>query len=318
MWSFRLKLVPQHTKVDFMRWRAVGFGITIALLAVSYVALGTLGLNLGIDLKGGVMIEARMAQAADLGAMRSAINEIGLGEVNLQALDGGREVLMRLPQQAGGEEAQRELQARVRTALEAAVGQVEYRRVEFVGPQVSRELIVGGAVAFALSMAAMLAYIWIRFEWQFGVGTIFALSFDAITTLGLFSLLQLEFNLPIIAAILTTVGYSMNDKVVIFDRVRENLAKYRSMPLVQLLNHSINDTLARTVNTSFTTLLAVLALLFFGGDVLREFNMAMTWGVFVGTASSVFIAAPALLYLNIPRASVKAATATTTTQAARS
>lgn len=301
MWKFRLKLVPQHTKVDFMRWRAVGFAVTCVLMLISYVSLAVLGLNLGIDLKGGVMIEARMSEAADLATMRQAISELGLGEVNLQALDGGREVLIRLPQQEGGEEAQRELASRVRTVLEAAVGQVEYRRVEFVGPQVSRELVVSGALAFALSMVAMLAYIWVRFEWQFGVGTILALSFDAITTLGFFSLLQLEFNLPIIAAILTTVGYSMNDKVVIFDRVRENLGKYRSMPLLQLLNHSINDTMARTVNTSFTTLLAVLALLFFGGDVLREFNLAMTWGVFVGTASSMFIAAPALLYLDIPR-----------------
>jgi preprotein translocase subunit SecF len=287
-----------------MKWRQVGFAFSAILTYASLVVLFVMGLNLGIDLKGGLMIEARTLAAPDLGAMRSVIGALDLGEVGLQQLGTDREVLIRLPQQAGGEAANQELANRVKVALEGAVGAVEYRRVEFVGPQVSGELIVNGALAVGLAIAAMLLYIWIRFEWQFGVGTTLALVFDAVSTLGFFSLLQLEFNLPIVAAILTTIGYSMNDKVVIFDRVRENLRKFRSMPLVDLLNHSINDTLARTINTSFTTLIAVLALLFFGGDVLREFNLAMTWGVFIGTFSSMYIAAPALLYLSLNRGAI--------------
>jgi preprotein translocase subunit SecF len=302
--AFRLKLVPSPSHFNFMKWRQVGFAFSAILTYASLVVLFVMGLNLGIDLKGGLMIEARTLAAPDLGAMRSVIGALDLGEVGLQQLGTDREVLIRLPQQAGGEAANQELANRVKVALEGAVGAVEYRRVEFVGPQVSGELIVNGALAVGLAIAAMLLYIWIRFEWQFGVGTTLALVFDAVSTLGFFSLLQLEFNLPIVAAILTTIGYSMNDKVVIFDRVRENLRKFRSMPLVDLLNHSINDTLARTINTSFTTLIAVLALLFFGGDVLREFNLAMTWGVFIGTFSSMYIAAPALLYLSLNRGAI--------------
>ncbi len=315
--AFRLKLAPSPSHINFMRWRHVGFLASALLTTLSLVLVLTLGLNLGIDLKGGLMIEARTQTSPDLGAMRAAIAALDLGEVGLQQFGGERDVLIRLPQQPGGEAAQQELAQQVKDALQAAVGQVEYRRVEFVGPQVSKELIVDGALALSLAIAAMLGYIWIRFEWQFGIGTTLALVFDAVTTLGLFSLLQLEFNLPIIAAILTTIGYSMNDKVVIFDRVRENLRKYRAMELSALLDHSINDTLARTVNTSFTTLIAVLALLFFGGDVLREFNLAMTWGVFIGTFSSMYIAAPTLLYLELNRGSAQATGAATPVPATR-
>lgn len=304
MWSFRLKLVPSRPNIDFLRWRHLGFVVASLMTLASMALVASLGLNLGIDLKGGLLIEARSSGTPDISAMRAAIGELGLGEVGVQRLGLESDVLIRLPQQPGNDAAQQALAQRVKESLETAVGAIEYRRIEYVGPQVSKELLVDGVIALGLALAAMLGYVWVRFEWQFGIGTVLALVFDAVTTLGLFALLNLEFNLPIIAAILTTIGYSMNDKVVIFDRVRENLRKYRAMELMALLNHSINDTLARTVNTSFTTLLAVLALLFFGGDVLREFNLAMTWGVFVGTASSVFIAAPAVLYLNLNRGAV--------------
>ncbi len=314
--AFRLKLVPDRSNFNFMKWRAVGFLFSALLTYISLGILFTSGLNLGIDLKGGLMIEVRTLETPDIGAMRAAVDRLNLGEAGMQQLGDDNDVLLRLPQQPGGEQANQELAARVKVALEEVVGAVEYRRVEFVGPQVSGELIVNGALAVGLAITAMLAYIWIRFEWQFGIGTTMALVFDAVTTLGLFSLLQLEFNLPIIAAILTTIGYSMNDKVVIFDRVRENLRKYRSMPLIDLLNRSINDTLARTINTSFTTLIAVLALLFFGGDVLREFNLAMTWGVFIGTFSSMYIAAPALLYLSLNRGAMAKSESTAATPAA--
>ena len=296
-----LRLVPAKTEIDFLGLRKLAFGLSGALGLASVVLFLVLGLNFGIDFRGGILIETRGQGEADIGAMRGAVSSLGLGDVSMQEFGDPRDVLIRVEQQPGGERAQQAAIDAVKVALEAEVGDLEYRRVEVVGPKVSAELIRDGVLALTLAMAAMMLYIWLRFEWQFSLGAILALIHDVVLTIGIFSLTRLEFNLSIIAAILTIIGYSMNDTVVIYDRVRENLHKYRSLPLVELLNRSANDTLSRTVMTSATTLLALFALFFFGGEVIRGFTFAMIWGVVVGTYSSIFIAAPALIFLGVHR-----------------
>ena len=296
-----IRLVPKETNIDFLRLRNAAFGLSALAAVASVIFYLVLGLNFGIDFRGGILVEARVEAGADIGAMRDAASTLGLGDVSMQEFGDPRDVLIRVEQQDGGEEAQQAAVDAIKTAFATDIGDVEYRRVEFVGPKVSSELIRSGVMALAIAMAAMMFYIYLRFEWQFSVGAIIALFHDVFLTIGVFALARLEFNLSIIAAILTIIGYSMNDTVVIYDRVRENLHKYRSLPLVDLLNKSVNDTLARTVMTSVTTLLALLALFFFGGEVIRGFTFAMIWGVLVGTYSSIFIAAPALIYLGVHR-----------------
>ena len=298
---FRVRLVPQQTSFNFLAFRRIAFAVSSAGAVASVLLLFVFGLNFGIDFRGGILIETRSPAAADIGAMRSAVSGISLGDVSLQEFGDVRDVLIRVEAQPGDEAAQMAAADAVKVALVAAVGELEYRRVEFVGPKVSAELIVDGITAVLLALAAMLIYIWLRFEWQFGVGALVALTHDVILTLGVFALAQLEFNLSIIAAILTIIGYSLNDTVVVYDRIRENLRRYRSLELVELLNQSTNDTLSRTTMTSFTTLLALSALFLFGGEVIRGFTFAMIWGVVVGTYSSVYVAAPTLLYLGVHR-----------------
>ncbi len=296
-----LRMVPQKTAFDFLGLRKIAFVFSGAAVVASVVLFFTLGLNFGIDFRGGILVEARMETGADISAMRSAVSSLGLGDVSMQEFGDPRDVLIRVEEQEGGEAAQQAAVDAIKAVFATEIGEVEYRRVEFVGPTVSAELKRDGALALGLALVAMMIYIWLRFEWQFSVGAIIALVHDVLLTIGVFALLRLEFNLSVIAAILTIIGYSMNDTVVIYDRVRENLRKYRSLPLVELLNISTNDTLARTVMTSVTTMLALLALFFFGGEVIRAFTFAMIWGVIVGTYSSVFIAAPALIYLGVHR-----------------
>lgn len=296
-------LVPPDTKIPFMAMHKINLAISATIIVGTVLLLIFKGLNLGIDFKGGVLLEVRMPEAADLQAMRSTLGGLDLGEVGLQTFGSDREVLIRLEKQAGGEEAQQAAVEKIREALGPGV---DYERVEVVGPQVSSELFTNGLLAIAAALAAIMIYVWFRFEWQFGVAAIVADLHDVIATVGLFSLLGMDFDLTTVAALLTIAGYSVNDTVVVFDRHRENLRKYKSMPLDQLFNLSINQTLSRTTMTAATALIALVALYVFGGEVLRGFSTAMLWGILVGTYSSIFIATPPLLYMNIRKAPVAA------------
>lgn len=296
MW--RIRLIPDRTDIPFLRWRNGLFAFSAALAIISVVLLFAKGLNFGIDFEGGILMEVGSEKPADISDMRITLGGLGLGEVTLQEFGSNTEVLIRIERQPGDADAQQAAITIVREALDTKyAGELTYRRTEFVGPKVGAELIQAGIIAMVLSIALMLVYIWFRFELPFAIGAIIALMHDVLLTLGMFSLFGLEFNLAIVAAILLIVGYSMNDTVVVYDRVRENLRKYKKMPLVELLNVSVNDTLSRTVMTSLTTLLALAALLIFGGEVIRDFTIAMIWGVFVGTYSSIFVAGSVLVHV---------------------
>lgn len=293
-----VSLIPTGTKIDFMRWRRIAGMTSVALAVLSVVLFLGVGLNYGIDFRGGILIEIRTDGPADIGQLRSELSNLNLGEVELQEFGEPTDVLIRIERQEGEE---REQLRAVEVVKEALGPGVDYRRVEFVGPKVGAELIEAGITAVLLALAAMLIYIWFRFEWQFGVGAVIALMHDVILTIGVFSILGLEFNLSTVAAVLTIAGYSINDTVVIYDRVRENLRKYKTLPLDDLLNLSVNDTLSRTILTSVTTLLALLCLFFFGGQVIKGFSFAMIWGVIVGTYSSIWVAVPLLVYMKLKR-----------------
>lgn len=294
-----LRFIPTETRVPFIRVRMVTFILSGLLMLASVGLFFTAGLNYGIDFRGGTLIEVRNKSGPiDLAEIRGKVSNIGLGDVQIQEFGAPTDVLIRVEQQPGGEKNQ---QNAIRKVKETLGDSVEYRRVEVVGPTVSGELIESGTIAVLVAIFAVLLYIWFRFEWQFSIGAVAALVHDVVLTIGLFCLLQLEFGLPIIAAILTIVGYSLNDTVVVYDRVRENLRKYKKMPLKELLDLSINDTLSRTILTSVTTLIALLSLYIFGGQVIRGFTFAMIWGVVIGTYSSIFVAAPLLLILGVKR-----------------
>ena len=293
-----VQLVPPDTKIPFMAMHKVNFAISAVMIVASILLIAFKGLNYGIDFKGGILVEVRTSGPADLAQMRATLDEAGLGEVSLQNFGEANDVLIRLERQEGGETAQQAAVDKVKAALGPGL---RYERVEVVGPQVSRELLRDGTIALVAALAAIFVYIAFRFEWQFGAAAIVAELHDVLSTAGLFALLGLEFNLTTVAALMTLAGYSINDTVVVFDRVRENLRKYKKMPLRELLDLTVNQTLSRTIMTSATTLLAVLALYFFGGHVLRGFSIAMIWGVLVGTYSSIFVAAALLLYLRPDR-----------------
>lgn len=294
-----VRFIRDETKFQFIRFRSVSYALSGVLSILSVVLFLAVGLNYGIDFRGGTLIEIRdRSGPADIAALRSTLGQLQLGDVQIQEFGSPEEVLIRVGQQPGGDDAQQVVVAKVRDALGDSV---EYRRIEVVGPKVSSELVQAGTIAVIVAIMAVLVYIWFRFEWQFAIGAIVATVHDVVLTLGLFSLLQLEFNLSIIAAILTIVGYSLNDTVVVFDRHRENLRRYKRMPLIELLDMSSNQTLARTILTSVTTLIALFSLYTFGGEVIRGFIFAMIWGVLVGTYSTVFIASPLLLILGVKR-----------------
>ncbi len=298
----QLKLVPDKTNIPFTRRRVLALATSSVLAVASIVLFLTVNLNYGIDFRGGIMIEVKTPGPADIGAMRSALSNLGLGEVALQEFGAPDDVLIRVEQQPGDEEGRQRALTLVREALLQSIGPgITERRVEFVGPKVSAELIRSGALALGLALVAMLLYIWFRFEWQFAVGAVVALVHDVVLTIGMFSVVRLEFNLAIIAAILTIIGYSINDTVVVYDRIRENMRKYKVMPIDELLDLSVNQTLSRTVMTSVTTLLALFVLYLFGGEVIAGFTLAMIWGVVVGTYSSIFVAAPVIVYTNVRR-----------------
>jgi preprotein translocase SecF subunit len=293
-----IKLVPADTHVPFMAYHRIAMLASAVLMLLSVMLFFGVGLNYGIDFRGGTLIEIKTDGPADIGELRDELGGLGLGDVQIQTFGAPDDVLIRVQEQPGGEQAQQVVVEKVRGALGE---DVEYRRVEVVGPTVSQELIESGTLAVILAIFAVLVYIWLRFEWQFSVGAVIALVHDVVLTIGMFSVLQIEFGLPIIAAILTIVGYSLNDTVVVYDRVRENLRKYKKMPLPDLLDQSVNETLSRTIVTSVTTLIALLSLYILGGEVIRGFVFAMIWGVVIGTYSSIFVAAPLLLMLGVKR-----------------
>ncbi len=308
-------IVIRHTPtIDFMRWHKLGIAFSCVLAAVSIGLFLAIGLNYGIDFKGGTLIEARVTTGpADLAAMRAKLDALHLGEASLQNFGDQSEVLIRLPQQPGGDSGQEKAISAVKQTLGPGI---DYRRVEVVGPTVGSELIHAGVLATVLALAAIMIYIWFRFEWQFGVGATISTIHDVVTTIGLFAIFRLDFDLTTLAAILTIAGYSINDTVVIYDRMRETLRKHRTMPLRDLINLALNETLSRTILTVSTVALAVLALLVFGGEVLRGFSIAMLWGIVVGTYSSLFIAAPILYYIQPNRRAIARESGTPATERA--
>ncbi|QYX57899.1 protein translocase subunit SecD [Roseovarius sp. SCSIO 43702] len=302
-----LKLVPSETAIDFFRLWKIWLGIAATLIVVAFGSFMLQGLNYGIDFKGGTTIRTQSAEPVDVGQYRDAVNTLELGDVSISEIfdptfgPDQNVAMVRIQAQDDTESVSPELILAVEEALKASVPDIEFTSVESVGPKVSGELIQTAAIAVMLAIGAVLVYIWLRFEWQFALGAVIALVHDVILTIGIFSELQIQFDLAIIAALLTIVGYSLNDTVVVFDRVRENLRKYKKKPLAEVLNLSINETLSRTMMTSVTTLLALGALFALGGDVIRGFVFAMIWGVIVGTYSSVFVASTVLLWLGVKR-----------------
>ena len=296
----KLRLIPDNTHFRFMRLRRGVFTASIALSIVSVIIFLVIGPQYGIDFKGGTLIEMKpLSGTSELANVRSTLAQLDLGDVQVQEvsdLSTGTNILVRIQAQEGGEEAQQEAIARVRSTFEEGM---EFRRVEIVGPRVSSELAFNGTVGVIVALIGIMIYVWFRFEWQFAVGAIITTAHDVLMTLGFFTVFQLEFDLSSIAALLTIVGYSLNDTVVVYDRIRENLRKYKRMPLADLIDRSINDTLTRTTMTSITTLIALGALYLFGGPVIASFVVAMIFGIIIGTYSSIFIAAPLLIYLKL-------------------
>ena len=293
-----LRLIRPNTKIPFAEFRLTAFTFSFLLIIGSIFSLLVYGLNFGIDFRGGILMEVRSEKNTDISDIRSELEKLKLGEVNIQRFGKDTDILIRIQRQDGAEKEQIAAIELVKATLGSSI---DYRRTEFVGPTVGEELKEAGLLAVGLALLSILIYIWMRFEWQFGVGALIALTHDIITTIGLFAILHYEFNLATVAAILTIAGYSINDTVVVYDRVRENLRKYKKLDLMSLFNMSINETLSRTTMTSLTTLLALFSIFFFGGAVLADFALAMIWGVCIGTYSSVFIAVPLLLYVNLKR-----------------
>lgn len=289
-----LRFVPDNTRFDFVRWRFAAFAVSILLFVLTVGSISVRGLNLGIDFEGGILMEVRADRALDIGAMRQQLQALNIGNIQLQQFGEATDMLIRAELPEGGEAAQ---QIVVRQIQEALGPGFEYRRVEFVGPTIGGELLRDGLIATSLAILAIAVYVAFRFEWQFGIAALIATLHDVILTLGLYSVLGLEFDMTSIAALLTLAGYSINDTVVVFDRIRENLRRYKSADLKTLINMSVNETLSRTIMTSGTTMLAVAALLFFGGSTLFNFSLALAWGILIGTASSIFVAASLLFYL---------------------
>jgi preprotein translocase subunit SecF len=295
-----LRIVPDDTKFDFMRFRRISFPLSALMSILAITLYFTHGLNFGIDFKGGMLIEVQSkAGDADLAKMRSTLGGLGLGEVQLQQFGAPNDVLIRIGEQPGGDEAQQAAVNKVRGALGDSV---DYRRVEVVGPRVSGELLSYGVIGLMLAILCILIYLWFRFEWQFALGAMIANVHDLVLTVGFMSITGVDFDLTSIAALLTILGYSLNDTVVIYDRIREMLRRYKKMAMPELLNASVNQTLSRSVITHLTVSLALLSLLLFGGQAIHSFTATMMFGVvLVGTYTSVFIASPILIYLGVGR-----------------
>lgn len=303
----RLKLVPDNTTINFFKYARLTFGASVVAMVLSLAVWLSLGLNFGIDFLGGTTIRTESSQAVDVAEYRAALDPLGLGDISItEVFDptfaADQNVgMIRIQAQAGAESVTPETIAAIEQALLAYDPGLSFPSVESVGPKVSGELIMTAMLAVGASLVAILIYIWLRFEWQFSVGAVAALVHDVILTIGVFSLLQIRFDLATIAALLTIIGYSINDTVVIFDRLRENLIKYKKRDLQEVMNISANETLSRTLMTSGTTLLALIALLILGGDVIRGFVFAITWGVIVGTYSSIYVAKNVVLMIGVKR-----------------
>lgn len=301
------RIIPDNTAYPFMRLSRYGFLLSGMMCLLAVLLFVFVGLTYGVDFKGGTAIAIRTEQAADLDALRERVNALGFGNADLQEFGSPRDVLIRLQAVPGGDAAQQAVVEKVRQALDPGT---EYLSVDVVGPKVSDELTQEGIVAVVAAIVGILFYVWFRFEWQFALGGVLSIIHDVLLTIGLFCLLGIEFNLSIIAAILTIIGYSLNDTVVVFDRIREYLRKYKQMKLVDLIDMSINSVLPRTVLTSVTTMLALISLYIFGGEVLRGFTFTMIWGVLIGTYSTIFIASPVVILFGTNREAVAGAAKT--------
>lgn len=301
MIKFPIHFIPDDTKLDFLGKRWGAFVLSTILILASIALISIKGLNFGIDFTGGIVIEIRTENTVNIGELRPKIEQAINGDVALQSFGENNDILIRIQDTSNTENAkQSEMVASVKQIItDNIAGEIDFRKVDFVGPQISSELISSGAISLSLAIGAILFYIWMRFEIQFGIGAVVALIHDVILTLGFMSLISLEFNLPSIAAILTIIGYSINDSVVIFDRIRENLRKYKTKLLDDILNLSINDTLSRTILTGGTTVAALLALVLFGGSVIHGFSLSVLFGVIIGTYSSIYVAAPVLIYMGL-------------------
>ena len=303
----RLRVVPQNTSYDFFSRSKMFLGLSAFLMLASIVSFLSQGLNFGIDFRGGTTLRTESAQVVNVADYRTALQQLDLGDITISEVfdpnfrEDQHVTMIRIQAQDGQEAISSDIVDRALETLRTVAPDIEFMSVESVGPKVSGELIQTAAIAVVLAIGAVLVYIWLRFEWQFAVGAVGALVHDVLLTIGVFSVLQIRFDLAIIAALLTIVGYSLNDTVVVFDRVRENLRKYKKKLLQEVMDQSINETLSRTVMTSVTTLLALIALFVLGGDVIRGFIFAMIWGVVVGTYSSVFVASALLLRLGVKR-----------------
>lgn len=296
-----LTLVPTDTKIDFFGHRYYAFFTSFIILAGSLFFLLTNGLNFGVDFTGGTIIEIKLEKAPELSHLREKLGGLELGEISIQEFGTPENLMIRMGQQDGDASAQKAAIEKVMATLNAEFGEgkVDYRRTEYVGPQVGKELKLAGAMAVLIAVLGIMSYIWARFEWQYGVGALLALIHDVVGILGLFAITQMHFDLSTVAAILLVAGYSINESVIIFDRVRETLRKYKKMPMQDIINYSINSTLPRTLMTSGSTLLAVFALWLFGGEVIRGFVSALFLGLLIGTHSSYFVSSNALYYLRL-------------------
>ncbi len=301
----RIRFLTETPKIPFIAYRKLAAIVSGVLMVASVILALTVGLNLGIDFRGGTLMEVRTPEPVELAPLRQEMAQLGLGEIQLQEFGAPNDLMIRIQRQSDVDDNAEAIAVETVMAklVELYGSEVNFRRTEFVGPKVSEELFAAGIMAITLALIAILVYVWFRFEWQFGVCAVIALVHDVVLTIGLFAVTQLEFNLATIAALLTIVGYSLNDTVVVFDRVRDNLRKYKKIPMTDLLDLSLNQTLARTLVTGVTTLLALIALFVIAGGTIQGFTFALIWGVLVGTYSTLYIATPALLALNIRRES---------------
>lgn len=305
--AWRLRLVPEKTNIDFFKAQYVTFGASVLAVILTFVSLAVFGLNFGVDFKGGTTIRTESTQAVDIATYRAALTPLNLGDVSITGVfdpnfrADQHVAMIRIEAQEGTDVVSPEVIAALETALRAVDSAITFPSVESVGPKVSSELIWSALLAVLAGSLGILAYIWVRFEWQFAVGTVAALVHDVIVTVGIFSVLGLKFDLTIVAALLTILGYSVNDTVVIFDRLRENLAKYKTMPLREMMNLTANETLSRTIMTASTTLISLLSLFILGGDVIRGFVFAMLFGVIVGTYSTLYVAKNIVLMIGLDR-----------------
>lgn len=305
--AWRLRLVPEKTNIDFFKAQYVTFGASVLAMILTVISLLVFGLNFGVDFKGGTTIRTESTQVVEVGEYRAAMADLGLGDITITEVfdpsfrDDQHVAMIRIEAQEGDEVVTPEVIAKVETALQGVDPSITFPSVESVGPKVSSELIWSALFAVVAGSVGILIYVWVRFEWQFAVGTVAALIHDVVVTVGVFSLLGLKFDLTIVAALLTILGYSVNDTVVIFDRLRENLARYKTMPLREMMNLTANETLSRTIMTASTTLISLIILFIFGGDVIRGFVFAMLFGVIVGTYSTLYVAKNIVLMIGLDR-----------------